>query len=690
MPLWASKTVPNAPSPDGKQETTGVVALGLPPLGFYVSWLLLLGLHGACAAYLFLMTAVYWTLTRESKAFYVALWSDLKATDFKAFAVILGIIGALHVLQVVRILVLSIRDRRLVLHCERSKVCDSKTARFGNWCFPTAFVVREMVAVGALSYQTYQSSHLLPRVELNSLTAAVLVAACWATPILQLLLRKCLALERVLSLASSFVLCTFLAKVVPLLLFTSYAEVFAMTDEAFGGKMVYDPAFVAVLAPENRLMFASTVGDFIAKILPFLCSFVTLVMLESLLSRRVEKVTPQENNTWVEPIQNPVEAVEMDVETPNEQGDALSADVDVETGVTDGKSDEAKAEDKPRTPEKTVPATQGPAKPCSWPFLLLKLLFFVWGAVVLAFHLQAQSRATATSTAPPLGCLSATRPWLGGNTSCLSFVYDCHAQRTSSPSDATFQALKLDTEALGMLSFVHCPALIVPSALQWFPNLYSVHVFNSTLYAWGPASALVNLYHQRLVSVVLVYVKLAAFPEGLMAHLPETTVNLQFFATSLPSIPSDLGTKWGVGRTPIGRVGFEYGMLTNVSAETFQLSVTSLSLAGNYIFVLPQLAQVPAATFLPQLILDANPLMLLPPVSSFVIGDLSAENTKLTVLPGWTKTQVKRPMHLHGSPFCGMTTAVQQEASNANCSGRYGDVMPTSPLALFEAVYPFA
>ncbi|RLN70684.1 hypothetical protein BBJ28_00018829 [Nothophytophthora sp. Chile5] len=690
MPLWASKTAPNAASPDGKQETTGVVALGLPPLGFYIAWLLLLGLHGACAFYLFLMTASYWVLTWKSKAPYAALWSDLKAADFKAFAVILGILGALHVLQVLHILFLSIRDRRLVLHCERSKACASKTAGVGSWCFPTAFVVREMVTVGALSYQTYQSSHLLHRVGLNSLTVAVLVAACWATPILQLLLRKCLALERVLSLVSSFVLCTFLAKVVPLLLFNSYADIFAMTDEAFGAKMVFDPAFVAVVALESRLMFASTVGDFIAKILPFICSFVTLVMLESLLSRRVEKVTPRESGTWVEPIQSPAEAVETAVETPNEQEAELSAAVDVETGVADGKSDEAKAEDRPRTPEKTVPANQSPAKSCSWPFLLLKLLFFVWGAVVLAFHLQARSRATATSTAPPLGCLSATRPWLGANTSCLSFVYDCHAQGTSSPTDAIFQTLKLDTEALGMLSFVHCPALIVPSALQWFPNLYSVHVFNSTLYAWGPASALVDQHHKRLVSVMLVYVKLAAFPEGLMAHLPETTINVEFFATSLPSVPSDLGTKWGVERTPIGRVGFEYGMLTNVSADIFQLRVMSLSLAGNYIYALPQLAQVPAATFLPSLILDANPLMLLPPASSVVIGDLSVESTKLTALPDWTKAQVKFPMHLHGSPFCGNATAAQQEASNANCSGRYGDVMPTSPLALFEATYPFA
>ncbi|RLN58525.1 hypothetical protein BBJ29_004477 [Phytophthora kernoviae] len=500
------------------------------------------------------MAGAYLTLTLDDNAFYVALWSESGSKNFKGFAVFFLIVAMVHVIQILRIVYLSIRSKRLVLHNECCKATYSNDEATKIRRFDVFFAIREMVLVGSLSYQAYQSSYLVPREGLNNLNAAFLILACWVTPLAQVLLRQSTALSRVVPLFSSFVLCTFLAKAVHGILVKSYTYMFDIDHAVFAAKMIYDPTFVSILVPENRMMFATTSRHKVA----------------------------------------------------------------------------------------------------------------------------------------PLGCFRVTHPWFTSNVSCLGLVYDCAIQGTPSPTNEAFDTMKLESKTLGSLSFTHCPALIVPSAIQSFPNIYSVHIFNSTLYSWGSSAALVEDHHHHLVSVVLIYVKLAAFPEGLMSKLPPTLVNLQFFATSLPSVPSDLGTRWGVGRNPISRVGFEYGMLTTIPAETFQLPVKSLSLAGNYLYAIPQLSAVAAKTYLPQLILDGNPVLTLPATvdPTFMIGNLCIEGSKLSTLPSWTQTQVLSKMFLYESAFCFNTTAAQQEANNSICSvSHWGSTKPKSPIVLMQEVY---
>ncbi|KAF4316628.1 hypothetical protein BBO99_00006301 [Phytophthora kernoviae] len=576
------------------------------------------------------MAGAYLTLTLDENAFYVALC------------------------------------KRLVLHNECCKATYSNDEATKIQRFDMFFAIREMVLVGSLSYQAYQSSYLVPREGLNNLNAAFLILACWVTPLAQVLLRQSTALSRVVPLFSSFVLCTFLAKAVHGILVKSYKYMFDIDHAVFAARMFYDPTFVSILVPENRMMFATTVGDYISKLLPHICSFVTLIMLEGNISRRSEKVTPRTCAST-----NQIEILDA----PSATGDAL-----IETG------DGTKAVAESRNGEKAATATPMKNPGSAWPFLVIKFLFIVWGAIVLALHVTAQSRHKVA----PLGCFRVTHPWFTSNVSCLGLVYDCAIQGTPSPTNEAFDAMKLESKTLGSLSFTHCPALIVPNAIQSFPNIYSVHIFNSTLYSWGSSAALVEDHHHHLVSVVLIYVKLAAFPEGLMSRLPPTLVNLQFFATSLPSVPSDLGTRWGVGRNPISRVGFEYGMLTTIPAETFQLPVKSLSLAGNYLYAIPQLSAVAAKTYLPQLILDGNPVLTLPATvdPTFMIGNLCIEGSKLSALPSWTQTQVLSKMFLYESAFCFNTTAAQQEANNSICSvSHWGSTKPKSPIVLMQEVY---
>ncbi|KAL4123601.1 hypothetical protein PRIC2_009452 [Phytophthora ramorum] len=658
----------------------GQPVLRLPPIVFYLTWIVMIEFHVACVVYLIVIAGAYLAMTTDEHAAYAPLWSDTGFKHFKAFAAIYFAIAALHVIQVLRVFYLSIHNKRLVLHCDQSKACcqsECKESKLGNWCFDAFFAAREMVVVGCLSYQAYQSSKWVPRVELNNLNAAILIIACWLTPMLQILLRKSTGLSRAVSILSSFVCCTFLAKVMQSLLFIAYADVFKMDDMTFATKMIFDPTFLAVLAPENRMMFATTVGDFISRFLPLLGSFVSLVMLAGVISRRDEKVTPTSctTNGKVDPSQN------VTVETLDAP-DGATPPAHLETGT----SNVSKALEESRTAENTSQtSTKNPG--CALPFIVIKFLFIMWGILVLAFHLKAQSQHKTK----PTGCFSATRPWFSSKVSCLAFSFDCAVQRAMSPTNEAIEALNLDPEALGSLNFVRCPALNVPSVIQSFPQLHSVHIFTSALYSWESDAALVQEFHPRLKNVMLVSVKLVAFPEGLMGVLPYSMVNLQFFATTLPSVPSDLGTKWGVGRTPIGRVGFEYGMLGAVPPEIFQLPVKSLSLAGNFFLaMLPQLAKVPANTFLPQLTLDGTPLMMLPAAidPTFTIGDLSMEGTKLTVLPDWTKTQVLSKMHMYGSAFCLASSADKIAASNSICAtSRWGTTMPKSPIELLNTAY---
>ncbi|KAE9311448.1 hypothetical protein PR003_g20013 [Phytophthora rubi] len=105
---------------------------------------------------------------------------------------------------------------------------------------------------------------------------------------------------------------------------------------------------------------------------------------------------------------------------------------------------------------------------------------------------------------------------------------------------------------------------------------------------------------------------------------------------------------------------------------------------------IPELANLPAKSFLPQLTLDSTPLMALPATidPTVTIGDLSMENTKIMVLPDWTQTQVLTNMHLNGSAFCLTTTEAQQEKVNGICSvSRWGNIKPQNPIDLLKSVY---
>ncbi|KAG6614093.1 uncharacterized protein IUM83_10031 [Phytophthora cinnamomi] len=651
--------------------------LGLPRLVFYLSWLAMLGFHAACALYLIVMAASYFKMTTTEYALYAPLWSDTGFKYFKAFGAAYLAVVALHVIQVLHILYLSIRSKRLVLHCEGSKACSKGECNSNKmvWGFDLAFAAREMVAIGCLSFQAFQASKWVPRVGFNNLNAAILIFACWVTPLMQFLLCKSIALSRALSLLTSFVFCTFLAKVMPSLLFISYADVFDMEATAFATRMIYDPTFLAVLAPENRMMFATSVGDFISRLLPIICSFVSLVMLEGVLTRRDDKISPGSCSTSkVDP--NQIVTVET-LDAP----DGASNTANLEAGTS------TKALGESRSAEQTQAGMLTSNPGCTWPLIVVKFGIIAWGIVVLAFHVKAQSQHKTM----PTGCFSATRPWLNSKVSCLAFVYDCAVQKAMSPTNDTMAAFNFDPKALGSLNFVNCPALMVPSIIQTFPQLHSVQIYNSALYAWGSDAALVQDYHPRLKSVIVISVKLAAFPEGLMGVLPSSLVNLQFLATTLTTVPSDLGTKWGgATRTPIKRVGFEYGYLMVVPAETFQLPVLSLSLAGNpMLFSIPSLANVAANTYLPQLTLDAAPLAALPATidPTVKIGDLSMEGTNVSVLPDWTKTQVLTKMHLYGSAFCLKSTDAQKEAANGICSVSRLTSAPPNPLTLLKNVY---
>ncbi|ETP44229.1 hypothetical protein F442_09159 [Phytophthora nicotianae P10297] len=666
--------VKTGPGTSGAQGTV----LGLTPLVFYLTWLVLLGFHSACILYLVVMAVTYFAMTTTENASYAPIWSDTGFKHFKAFGAIYLAIAALHVLQVLRIFYLSIRNKRLVLHCERSNSYCNDECKSGFCYFDVVFAVRELVILGCLSYQAYQSSKLVPRVELNNLNAAVLVVACWLTPLIQILLRKSIAHSRATSLLSSFILCTFLAKVMQSLVYIQYSDVFSMDKVTFATKMIYDPTFLAVLTPENRMMFATTVGDFVSKFLPLLGSFVSLVMLEGVISRRGEKVTPDicaDASAKIDP------SVNVTVETLDTP-EGTSEPARLETGTS------TKALGESRTAENASNATANHSI-CTWVFTLVKFSCLVWGILVLAFHLKAQSQHKTM----PTGCFKTTRPWFSSKVSCLAFVFNCVDQAAMSPTNEAFEALNLDPDLLGSLNFVNCPALMVPSVIQTFPQLHSVQIFNTALYSWGANAALTQEFHPRLKSIVLISVKMTAFPEGLLGVLPYSLVNLQFFATLLPSLPSDLGTKWGGADRPlIGRVGFEYGILSpaTVPAETFQLPVKSLSLAGNFfLFQIPTLAVV-TNTFLPQLTLDGAPLMALPPTidSTFTIGDLSMEGTKVAVLPDWTKSQVLSPMHLYGSAFCLTSTDAQKAQANGICNtSRWGTTLPKSPIERMEDVY---
>ncbi|KAL4138981.1 hypothetical protein PRIC2_002481 [Phytophthora ramorum] len=200
----------------------------LPTFTFVVVWLLSLALHGLCATYLLAMALLYYFMENPLMAYYTNLLALPKHRYFRLFGFLVGILGALHGLQLVLHLVWTIKARapavfpraaminRVVkflgrLKKTKTQPIESQSSRsrssissFSSFTaaglhdmlsvegnhFALVFMARKAAEATAQIVQCHRYSTLIGRVWINQFYAAMVIVNCWVTPLLDYLMRS--------------------------------------------------------------------------------------------------------------------------------------------------------------------------------------------------------------------------------------------------------------------------------------------------------------------------------------------------------------------------------------------------------------------------------------------------------------------------------------------------------------------
>ncbi|KAL3659314.1 hypothetical protein V7S43_015585 [Phytophthora oleae] len=681
--------------------------LPLKPGMLRLAWLLIISAHTLCAMFLLIFAATYYYLTDPIMGYYVHLWAPEKGNEhYGLYALVFAAMYFLHLSRILTLIYCSIcecqlafkRTRRhkkatsprrqsqrttrgVMAECRHHTKTLLRPARrvwaslfalnglFGveSEHFLTVFVLRELLELSTQTYQAYQFSRFLPRVWLNTLLVALLLANCWSTLAVQLFLGSKPALERVVALSADAAICIAISVVVPCLLVAPYADAMDTANSSFKDPdQLYDPVFVTRLVLEFRLTFASGLTDFAAKIFPHFALYMSLVTIGSLLTR----------------------------------SSTLSASVGVSEAPRRWVGDSSVISESVRSsPQNSGKLPKQDAKACrlakvaSWRLQrskqganahkVVKTILGLWGALIMVLHLHAAIESHLTSIQD---CRAFTRPWFASSSSCISLVISCHTRGIESPDDAMFASI--DEKALATLTFAHCPSLHMPPVIQRFSNLMVLHIYNSTVVEWGSNSGSITAAaHPRLFFTAIARTKFPlGFPDGLLEPLPASLLSIMFCVTDLKSIPDDLPSRWH----SMAVVAFEYGELTEIPASLLSLQVYTLSLKGNRIETIPQLSEMPPSLTIPELSLTENPLKELPETlgssTSFIIR-LDLQETNLTSLPAWAGTQVLKKNYMHGTPYCSQVPA-ELQPSNVHCGPRsVVDLNLDFPLAYIDEIY---
>ncbi|KAE9153385.1 hypothetical protein PF001_g2696 [Phytophthora fragariae] len=447
--------------------------------------------------------------------------------------------------------------------------------------------------------------------------------------------------------------------VVPLMIFVPYVEAFDIPTKLFkNGDFLYDPVATTKLVLENRLIFASSLFDFGTKLIPQLSIILSLVTVSELVAYSEVKVIPGEVKETI-----PSMAVKSAVTKPESR--ILSTE---NKYAVNSQSSDQSGLLRALLKRKNV---------------IVITIFVLWGTIVLILHSMAVYRAAHYEV---VGCRAVTRPWfLNGKEPCSSLVYDCRAQGTKSPSPNSFS--KMDPAALSTLAIVHCPALVMPPDIQRFSKLIMVHIYNSTISNWDADSSISATARTRLLSVLIGRTNMAEFPQGLLQSLPATMMSVQFSETNLAQIPEDLYLRWHF----LAMVVFEKGLLTSLPYEMFFLPTYKMSFAGNRIETIPALAMMPPGMIYAELVLKDNPLKELPAQltdpTAFILS-LNVENTSVSTIPEWVKTQTT-VVWTYDTPFCGAPMTDPELAYKALCVQHPVAQGSNFPMYLFEELYPF-
>lgn len=626
----------------------------LPPLQFACAWLAVLVVRLACVATLVTFSLTNYALATPEMEYYASLIAPTSLSLFTVTSWLAASVGLAHCYKISRMVECSIRAWSLTFHSRRrpkseqnATLCSSRSLRtcvhrvrsalarvfgrkglFGTESphFEALFLSRELLEMVSQTVQVYSSSTLIARHWINSLFVTVVFINSFSTPLAQRLVRQSRAHKRLACLVADTIIDVIAAMVIPLIIIFPYYEAFDMETFMLEITILYDMSKFGSLTMEMRQIFVRNSGDLVMKVLPHLSIYGCMGSIQALLRPTHASSTAVAADAGSSPSKTLVKR-RLDLQRASTWHERLP-------------------------PSLTSSRVQSS----------IHALFFVWGCCVVVFHVAAIFPSYNVHLP---GCKLLYRPWFSTAYSCSVYEYNCYRQGTSSPpSDANFLAF-LDDSILSFLVLSHCPALVVPPAIQQFHRLIGFEVWNSTVVAWRNESGLTQQAHPFLQYTCLVDVNFSTgIPDGLLYDLPKDLYDIEIIRSNLTTLPDDLDVRWAQA----GIIYIEHAQLTAMPPPFWRRAISDFSLVGNRITELPDTKPDHDGGFF-RLALGGNPLTKLPEH----IGDLrdlqlvALEDTQVAELPDWVyeiEPQAFK-VFLAGTPFC-------QAKSAAEIAARFG------------------
>ncbi|ETP49041.1 hypothetical protein F442_05337 [Phytophthora nicotianae P10297] len=448
-----------------------------------------------------------------------------------------------------------------------SKITSSLTNRYGllgvnGEYFHAVLVCRELIETTFQTIQAYRMSFLLPNILLNRFYVVALVLNCWSSAIVHALpFRQDEARKRFASLVCDCVLDLVSCMGVTVIVMLSYVSQYDPQTTDFGVNPWYNDEWATRALNEFQLVAVVSWSDLFSRTVFSLGVMMTTTNLKELLYYRGSTRGNRVSDATV----------------------AITTKVKVKVKAAGGDTAKKRV---PENVECSLPHSMVTVKSvrelmCRGAINGVHFLFFVWGLMVLFFHIQASVHTSLPQ------CILQVRPWAVSRPSCFLLCLDCYRLGISGHlNEVDLNWHEFDGSTVVMMLIRHCPALEVPDIFNEFHGLLSIKIYNSTIVEWRDSVAVTNTNHPGLLSLMVVRVNTTdgVLPPGFLSNdIPQQLYDIEMCVTNLKEVPDDLDTKW----LPGSCVVIEHSQLRNVPASLLRLMPSYVSLMGNPISTLP-------------------------------------------------------------------------------------------------------
>ncbi|TMW59699.1 hypothetical protein Poli38472_004768 [Pythium oligandrum] len=655
---WSSTLRPVVVEPDGTLSTTTThstseVKLELTPALYRIVWISVVLVCFINAIFATTIAAVYYVGLAVRNG-YMLEWMGLLPTSEIPIVLALYVLTTLYFWKMLfHLIFLSIRQQRLIFPTTRSRLEKAQaTPQPSRWTpkfvhhvkeswlelfapgspleltetkFEALYLLREVTEMITQTYQTYMSSTLISNEWVNIFYVGTLVVNCWLSPVIHVTTHSYPAFQRFLYLCSDVVLDCVSTVFVPMFIFISVIFVALMDgqeqtggDTEYAFDVPYDDVFIMDVIKGVQQTLVLTWLDVFTKLLPFLSMAGCLKHIMRLVFRQENRTIPRVNSLVViKRRENRVPIRSRRVHVAN------SDDISTTTLVP------------------TVSRARG-RRLIRWMVRLhwVFILFFIWGVVILAMHLQAQRVSRNAPASSKVGCKSSSRPWLASQFSCTILEINCCRHGMSGLAHEIDEVLQqVNPNGLSSLIISHCSSLHIPSRITDLPELTGLEITNATLVEWGLDAVVSEDTMPSLQMLALVGVNMSALPEAIVSpDFPRRLRDLTISASNLTMLPDDLARKW----SSLFNLFIERTQVTLVAPALDVDGTMRLSLMGNQIHEIPD--QLFAHSQFSVLSAAKNPVTKWPSTIGHLdeLTMLLMDHTEIKELPSWLLEEGKR------------------------------------------------